>query len=346
VTTIAVLTLLLAETAIANDTPKSDVDDAAQRAAAFKLSTFLSEDFIKLLEPGEFTVHQNGRPSRTLYYRLFRPVGESRSGKLPLIVWMHGHGDDELNLHNVGQFKYVNELVFPDLSQVSEYQFYLLAVQCPQSESWTSNAVCDECQTSCDAAEVTTTIVGDLVQRLPIDEDRIYLVGISSGGTASWEVAKRHPNLFAAVAPLASAGGGVDRLERLKDVPIWAFHVTDDEVSVTLVRSTIDQLQQLGGNCALTETSGHPHDCWGPAFLQYHLLDWLLAQRRGARDCPPPGDFVSAIARSGTLGRWLLATAEHWPQLLAVAAVVAIAWVVRRERSRFRAKEPMTGAEA
>ena len=40
-----------------------------------------------------------------------------------------------------------------------------------------------------------------------VDEDRVYLTGDSMGGWGTWNVATRHPDLFAAIAPVF---GGVD----------------------------------------------------------------------------------------------------------------------------------------
>ena len=40
-----------------------------------------------------------------------------------------------------------------------------------------------------------------------VDEDRIYLTGESMGGWGVWNVAGRHPDIFAAIAPVH---GGAD----------------------------------------------------------------------------------------------------------------------------------------
>ena len=296
----------------------------------------VSKELLTLCQPGEFTVHRTGQPGRTLYYQLFKPTQQSNRGRLPIVVWMHGHGNDELLFHNTGQLKYVKDLVFPDLSDPSRFPFYLLAVQCPKDEQWiTPEESCDECQGNCDPAAVTILILEQLMRELPIDRDRVYLVGISSGGTASWEMAKRRPDLFAAVAPLASAGGGIHNLDLVTKVPIWAFHVTDDQkTSVEYDRSTISELLALGGNCALTETHGEPHDCWGAAFLHYELLKWLLSQRRGAPNSPPPGMTLSDGTRWRPLGRSVEALFEFWPQFCAIVVAAALYWIVRRELKR------------
>jgi len=313
--------------------PSTDPDRQLDAAAPNDVPFFISEELVKLCEPGQFAVHKDGQPDRTLNYRLFKPTQVHDSERFPIIIWMHGHGDHELSYYNVGQLKHIKDLVFPNLTNPSIYRFYLLAVQCPKDEQWTcTGQSCDECSGPCDAAAVTIMIAKQLMKQLPIDADRVYLVGISSGGTAAWEMAKRRPDFFAAVAPLASAGGGTAKLDLIKGIPIWAFHVKEDpDVSVAYDRSTIAELLTLGGNCALTETHGEPHDCWGTAFLKYDLLHWLMSQRRGALDSPRPGTLISAVARSGPFGRFLIVLFHSWPQFAALTAIVALCWVLRRE---------------
>lgn len=292
----------------------------------------VSEELVRLCEPGQFTVHKNGQPARTLNYRLFMPDRHHERGQSPIIIWMHGHGEHELLFHNTGQLKYIKELVFPGLSEASLYPFCLLAVQCPKGENWIStDKVCDECSGACDPAAITILIAEQLVKERPIDPDRVYLVGISSGGEASWEMAKRRPDFFAAVAPLASAGGGIENLDLIKGIPIWAFHVKDDpSVSVEYVRFTVHELLKLGGNCALTETDGALHDCWSDAFLQYNLLQWLLSQRQGAAGCPPPGTLMLRMAQWGVFGRLSAVVVQWWPQVSVLVGLATVYWVARR----------------
>jgi predicted esterase len=318
-----------------SETADNQVAAASDASTAdSKLPFFVTEEFAKLFELGEVVLHSNGVPARTIHYCCFQPVDANAREKLPLIVWMHGHGDDELKRSKVGQLKHIRELVFGDVTDATKFRFCLLAVRCPVNEPWTSPLQCDECPDVCDAAEVTVHIVNRLVEQLPVDRDRIYLVGLSSGGTASWEMARRHPHLFAAVAPLASAGAGDRDLTLLRDVPIWTFHVTTDPmVDVELVRDTVRRLQQIGGSCALTETSDEPHDCWGAAFFKYGLLDWLFAQRRGATDAPPPGQSNSYREHLDAQ-RIARGAAQYWPQTLVALGVVAVLWLVRRERRK------------
>ena len=48
-------------------------------------------------------------------------------------------------------------------------------------------------------------LLADLQKRFPVDPDRIYLTGVSMGGSAVLRLALTHPDLWAAVAPVCPA---------------------------------------------------------------------------------------------------------------------------------------------
>jgi predicted peptidase len=117
---------------------------------------------------------------------------------------------------------------------------------------------------------------------LPIDEDRIYLSGVSSGGTACWEMIKRYPNQFAASVPMAFEAADDSRIDLLANVPIWAFHSSSDPgIPVASNRDFIASIKARGYPSVLTEIATDSHDCWTKAFDQYQVIDWMLIQKRG-----------------------------------------------------------------
>jgi predicted peptidase len=94
-----------------------------------------------------------------------------------------------------------------------------------------------------------------------IDADRVYVLGHSAGGLGSWNAIHQQPELFAAAIP--SAGGFPPWLDarRIRDVPVWSFHGSDDSVvPVGLTRQIFAELTSLGGNMKYTELKGMPHD--------------------------------------------------------------------------------------
>jgi predicted peptidase len=258
---------------------------------------FITEDLVALFESGRITaLDANGVPHE-FNYRLFDPVKHRGPGKYPLVVWLHGHGALELVHKNVGQLKFVEMLVIQDTSHPEKYPFYFLAPQTPQdNDQWFrrgSDATGSGQAPKPEPGEVVISLIDQLIAERSIDVDRIYLCGISMGGTNSWEMAMRYPDRFAAIVPLACAGTNRPNLERIANIPIWAFHSTiDSRISASAVRSTIQRLSDLGGHCTLTITPDVNHDCWHTALLDYGALDWLLAQHRGKEYVAPTGRVV------------------------------------------------------
>jgi pimeloyl-ACP methyl ester carboxylesterase len=174
-----------------------------------------------------------------------------------------------------------------------------------------------------DVAEVLMALVEDVQKRFPVDTDRIYLSGVSAGGSVCWELLQRHPKKFAAVAPLASGGGGTnrERLASVVDVPVWVFHAARDPLSpVTPVNNTVEILKDLGGIVHLTEIDSDYHDCWTAAFHEYRLMDWLLSQRRGRICWLRPG--------------WTPIYLREFAVMAGVPLLLAIAVVSERRRRR------------
>lgn len=241
-----------------------------------KLPSWYNPEFAALFSERTICYSGRGYRSREFKYRLFVPA-ISTNKKLPLIIWLHGAG--EAGSDNVDQLKFIDEYVIAPPWKRERFPFFVLAVQCPRDNgSWTTGAE--------DADDMVNVVRAALEQTLRdypmIDTGRVSLVGVSAGGSGSWELAMRHPEVFSCVAPTGSGGGDNLRVHVLKDVPVWAFHsIKDRGVKIDGVRETVEALKAVGGKVELTEINSADHFCWRMAFDDYDLLGWLLAQKRG-----------------------------------------------------------------
>ena len=208
-------------------------------------------------------------------YALYQPTQESQRKKSPLIVWIHGHGEDERK--DFGQLNYIDLAIgLPPQPQ----PFYILAVQCPVPLAWTDKIELADGQKG-DMIDVHWRLIQQVMASYPVDSNRVYLVGISTGGHAVWELAARHPEAFAAVCPLSSARvPEMDRLAQIRGV-VWTFHAVRDSVPIAGPAAAVDALIRQGGTGRLTTIDSVNHDTWRPAFNDHELLPWLLRQRRG-----------------------------------------------------------------
>ena len=91
----------------------------------------------------------------------------------------------------------------------------------------------------------------------------------------------RRPDWFAAVAPICG-GGDESQADKIKDLPIWAWHGdADDAVPVERSRTMIEAIKQAGGNPKYTELKGVGHNSWTPAYTDPQgLIPWMFEQRR------------------------------------------------------------------
>jgi len=136
------------------------------------------------------------------------------------------------------------------------------------------------------AAEPTTDLravmamLESVLNDEPIDQDRVYLTGISMGGFGTWDLAARKPERFAAILPIC--GGGDERVAgHLTALPTWCFHGdADTAVPVARSRSMIAAVRAAGGRPVYSELPGVGHDSWTPAYRDPFVLDWLFTQRR------------------------------------------------------------------
>ncbi|HJW29285.1 MAG TPA: prolyl oligopeptidase family serine peptidase, partial [Saprospiraceae bacterium] len=67
-------------------------------------------------------------------------------------------------------------------------------------------------------------IVNKVIKDYHGDKDRLYLTGLSYGGFGTWYMASRHPEMWAAIAPIV-AWGHPDLMKPIAEhhLPVWAF---------------------------------------------------------------------------------------------------------------------------
>jgi predicted peptidase len=143
----------------------------------------------------------------------------------------------------------------------------VVAPQCPAGQWWRPVDV--------------KTLLDHVVRTYPIDQDRIYLTGLSMGGTGTWLTAAEYPETFAAIAPIC---GRTLRLRAppLADMPIWAFHGDADRVvPVTYSTDHVKNIAAAGNTrVKLTVFPDAGHNVWDRVYNDPAFFEWLLAQRR------------------------------------------------------------------
>ncbi len=205
---------------------------------------------------------------KSISYLLYLPKDyASKEGKVPLMLFLHGRGESQGPLSNVKKWGPPRLL-----EHGVSLPYVVVSPQCPPSpESWNRT----------NQQALLVALLDHIVGTCRIDEDRIYLTGLSMGGFGSWRLAADHPDRFAAVIPICGGGNPQDA-EKLKDLPIWAWHgLADPTVPVKNSIDMVDAIKKAGGTkVRLTLLEGIGHNSWEAAYASPDVYAWLDRQTR------------------------------------------------------------------
>lgn len=183
--------------------------------------------------------------------------------KLPLIIQLHGAGErgkgkeDLARVDIHGFSKYLNK---------AEADCIFVMPQCPLDTFWAAKV------------ESLVDFVGQLTKEYNVDEDRIYLTGLSMGGYGTWFTAMARPDLFAAIAPVC--GGGMAWNAYMLTMPVWAFHgAADGIVNPMQTDEMIDMLKKTNPDVKYTRLDGVGHNVWDYTYNK-ELIDWFLSKKK------------------------------------------------------------------
>ncbi|HEU5350002.1 MAG TPA: prolyl oligopeptidase family serine peptidase [Terracidiphilus sp.] len=244
---------------------------------------------------------ETGFLNRTLVFRgvayrfqVYVPLNYTRFSRhrWPIILFLHGRGErgsEGMWQTQVGLPQAVRD--HPD-----RWPFLIVMPQCPQGSYWTDPAVMGMALSALDQE----------AGEFHADPNRTYLTGLSLGGYGAWELARRNPRRFAAIA---IAAGGIfwsyaperwresatlpaQYARAIGHTPVWLFHGSQDHV-VTPRESELmfSAFKAAGGDIRLWVYLGLHHDCWTRAYDEPELPRWLLDHRRGQ----PPVESAERI---------------------------------------------------
>ena len=197
-------------------------------------------------------------------YLLFLPPGYEKDGKKwPLILFLHGSGERGEDVSKV-------KIHGPPKVVESKPDFPFIVVS-PQARrrGWDP--------------DVLRALLDEVLADYRVDPDRVYLTGLSMGGSGTWALAVEYPEYFAAIVPICGRGDPKEA-ERLKHLPIWVFHGAKDE-AVPLSRSEemVKALEEEGADVKFTVYPEAEHDSWSETYNSPELYQWLLSHKRGEK---------------------------------------------------------------
>jgi poly(3-hydroxybutyrate) depolymerase len=229
-------------------------------------------------------------------YFEYLPPNYPTSGSFPLIVFLHGvgeKGNGTTDLYKVlknGPPYQISIGAWPIKNPNGNYPSKEFIVISPQSSSgFPSPASIHE-------------FIAFLKSYYKVDNDRIYLTGLSAGGISTWRYLATYNDQIAAAIPIAgNSNAYTSTLCTSKDTPVWAFHGdADGTVSVSGSITAINTLRSCppAGTAPhlLTIYNGVGHNSWTNTYnLRYidhavvdpnydsysvSIYDWLLSHTR------------------------------------------------------------------
>lgn len=251
----------------------------------FFILLFMSIPLFTVAQITDFKAHTfEGTNGNELNYRMLEPVDYDSSKSYPLVLFLHGAG--ERGSDNFSQLKW-GAAHFADPGMRQQYPAFVVAPQAPE-DSWWSNFESNDDSTSFSASlkgnpsepmQLTMELLDELQEEYAIDANRLYVTGLSMGGFGTFDLIEREPNKFAAAVPICG-GGDVTRAFLLKDMPIWIFHGSQDEVvDVRHSREMVDAIRLAGGSPGYTEYPDAGHvGAWVKAYKDEELYKWLFSK--------------------------------------------------------------------
>jgi predicted peptidase len=210
----------------------------------------------------------------TVEYLLYLPKDyqKNQSARWPLMIYLHGAGERTTNVFGVtwhGPPKLVRE--------GRDFPFIIIAPLCPPTQSWSETKL--------------LRLLDHAEQEYRVDTGRVYLTGMSMGGSGTWNLGLTQAKRFAAIAPICGNGNpsllkklSSEQVEAIKSLHIWAFHgAKDPTIPIAASERMVEALKKMGCmNVSFTKYPNADHDSWTATYNNLNFYQWLLRRQRKA----------------------------------------------------------------
>jgi len=177
--------------------------------------------------------------------------------KWPIIFYLHGRHASGKHLESLERYGLPYYL-----SKGKKIDFIVVSPQCPWNKNWSSD-------------DWFNPVYDEVAAKLRVDNNRVYLMGMSMGGFGTWALADRMPDRFAAISPMCG-GADVKWADQLSKIPTWVFHGTADrEIPISRSEVMVKALEKLKANVKFSRLKNQGHDI-SKQFNNDELYNWLM----------------------------------------------------------------------
>jgi predicted peptidase len=201
-----------------------------------------------------------------LNYLLYLPKGYEKGDKeWPLLLFLHGGGETGTDIEKVKKHGP------PKLIEAGKDLPFIVVSPQAHRFGWDPQAL--------------NALLDELTAKYKVDKDRVYVTGLSMGGMGTWALAASRPDRFAAIVPICGGGNPADA-KKIKDLPIRIFQGGKDPiVRPETAEAMLKALKDAGAKDV--ELKVYPdagHDSWTETYDDPKVFEWLLKQKRTARE--------------------------------------------------------------
>jgi hypothetical protein len=156
-------------------------------------------------------------------------------------------------------------------------------------------------------------------EKYKIDQNRIYIHGLSIGGYATYEAIKRAPWLFAAALPMSAVreAGNIfkhNQQNKVVHLPLWIFQgATDKEPSPTFTQSIVTKFKNAGAVVRYTVYASTGHNVWNKAYGEPEFFSWMKSKNKANLH---PFKGITTIVKSKS----------QYPKLMLAEGFLAYQW--------------------
>lgn len=210
-------------------------------------------------------------------YALYLPANFQDDKVYPLVIMLHGAGSNHrLALRRVfgrsnaeGETDVEASRYFPKWDDVD----YIVAAPFARGTAGYQGIV----------EQDVYAVLADVKERFQVDNDRIFLTGLSMGGGGALWLGLTRPDIWAAIAPVCPAPptGTTDLLGNAQNLPVHFFHGdADPVVPIAGTRTMVEEMQRRGILVLSEEYEGVKHDSWVNAYAGGRIFEWFSQHKR------------------------------------------------------------------
>lgn len=220
-----------------------------------------------------------------LIYGLFVPENYDKLKQYPVVVYLHGFGNNE--------YVYLN-WYREDIQ--AKNPCFVFTPRTPTNwgdwSGWNDRNLSEPMVAAMHVLDSLTSVYS-------IDKNRLYVYGISMGGEGVFDLLHKLPGKFAAAMSVCG-GGQASWAEKISKTPFWMFHGSADDVNPPdLTERVYNEMVKIGAKkIRYTNYRGFGHDIWDKAAAEPSWFDWMFSHSKTDINFSKPN---KTIILTGTL---------------------------------------------